>query len=308
MRHPLLQPLKKNPHSEPIEPMYGKHYSSLYDGSMIGAGAVVFAVWGYVIACQQPDRSVGSQVDLNPKLLAFIIGEPEEEVIKAIEYLCSPDEKSRTKEQEGRRLIRIGEFSYQVVNGQKYTNIRNEAERRVQNRESQQRFREKIRQLTDKEDQLSFVPESEHGEGESDDPNVGKRRPKNKEECVAYILSLSLEERDAEWFWDKNIGCGWKNAGRPIMDWKATCRAWSKAKYFPSQKETFAPGKSAPAKSAIPLWKARELLNEQIETHPANPSWKGYIRENVTEAQREHLAHLRRKLAEVKQQEAGQIA
>ena len=272
---------------------------------MIGAGAVVFAVWGYVIACQQPDRSVGSQVDLNPKLLAFIIGEPEEQVIKAIEYLCSPDEKSRTKEQDGRRLIRIGEFSYQVVNGKKYTDIRNEAERRVQNRESQQRFRDKIRQLTDESDQLPLG-----GDGAGDlptDPDVGKRRPSSKEECISYILSLSLTTEDGEWFWDKNIGCGWKNAGRPILDWKATCRAWNKAKYFPSQKVQYAPAKTAPAKSAIPLWKARELIIEQIETHPANPSWKGYIRENVTDAQREYLSHLRKKLAEVKAQEAGQI-
>ena len=32
--------------------MYGKHFASMYEGSLYGSGAVVFAVWGYVIACQ----------------------------------------------------------------------------------------------------------------------------------------------------------------------------------------------------------------------------------------------------------------
>ena len=30
--------------------MYGKHFASMYEGSLYGSGAVVFAVWGYVIA------------------------------------------------------------------------------------------------------------------------------------------------------------------------------------------------------------------------------------------------------------------
>lgn len=123
--------------------MFGKHFGSMYEGSMIGAGAVVFAVMGYVIAKQVPDRKVGSQVALNPKLLAAILGEKEVEIEKAIEFLCAPDPNSRTKENGGRRLVRIGQFDYQVVNGAKYRAIRNEEVRREKNRESQARFRER---------------------------------------------------------------------------------------------------------------------------------------------------------------------
>lgn len=121
--------------------MYGKHFASLYEGSMIGAGAVVFAVWGYVIANQQPDRTVGSQVDLNPKLLAFIIGEPQDQIDSAIKYLCSPDPKSKSKDKDGKRLIKLGEYSYQVVNGAKYRAVRDEETRREQNRQAKRRER-----------------------------------------------------------------------------------------------------------------------------------------------------------------------
>lgn len=121
--------------------MYGKHFASLYEGSMIGAGAHVFAVWGYVIANQEPDREMGSQVRLNPKLLAAIIGESEKDMDKAIHYLCRPDPQSTTKIKDGRRLVKIGEFDYQVVNGAKYRAIRDQETRREQNRQAQRKHR-----------------------------------------------------------------------------------------------------------------------------------------------------------------------
>lgn len=110
---------------------------------MVGAGATVFALMSYVIARQVPDRTVGSQVELNPRLLAFILGEPEVEIVKAIEYLCAPDPESRSKAEGGRRLVKLGPYSYQVVNGAKYRAIRDAEARREQNREAQRRFREK---------------------------------------------------------------------------------------------------------------------------------------------------------------------
>lgn len=123
--------------------MYGKHFASMYEGSLVGAGAVPFAVMGYVIANAKPDRAVGTQVELNPKLLGYILGEPEERVIEAIELLCAPDPNSRSSEEEGRRLVRLGSFSYRVVNGAKYRAIRDEEDRRRQNREAQARYRAK---------------------------------------------------------------------------------------------------------------------------------------------------------------------
>lgn len=121
--------------------MWGKHYASTYDGSMVGSGAAVFAVWGYVISKMQPDAEVGAQVELNPKLLAFVIGEPEPVISRAIERLCAPDKNSRTPERDGRRLVRLGQFAYQVVNGEKYLGLKNLDEKRAGDRERKQRQR-----------------------------------------------------------------------------------------------------------------------------------------------------------------------
>jgi hypothetical protein len=128
--------------------MYGKHFASMYEGSMVGSGPLVFALMGYVIAKQEPDSEVGSQVDLNPVLLAVIFGVKEREVEEAIGFLCAPDPKSKSKEEEGRRLVRLGQFAYRVVNGAKYRAVRDQQARREQNRKSQTKFRQKLKVLT----------------------------------------------------------------------------------------------------------------------------------------------------------------
>lgn len=123
--------------------MYGKLYRSLYTGSMIGAGAVVFALMPYVIANAVPDKAVGGYVELNPILLATIFGVSAKEVEDGIEFLCSPDPKTSTPGEDGRRLIRLGPFAYRVVNYAKYKALRDEEDRREQNRLAQERWRAK---------------------------------------------------------------------------------------------------------------------------------------------------------------------
>lgn len=123
--------------------VYGKIFETMFEGSMVGAKPTVWAVMAYVIAKQRPDRTVGSQVRLNPRLLAVTFGTTEKDVNEAIEYLCKPDPESTSKEEGGRRLVRLGEFEYRVVNGAKYRAVRDEEERRAQNREAQRRYRTK---------------------------------------------------------------------------------------------------------------------------------------------------------------------
>jgi hypothetical protein len=123
--------------------MYGKHFSTMYTGSMVGAGFGAYALMGYVISNQQPDKVVGFQVELNPMLLATIFGEERGTIERAIEYLCAPDPNSRTLAEGGRRLVRVGQFAYRVVNGVVYNKIRNHEQRREQNRVAQQKFRER---------------------------------------------------------------------------------------------------------------------------------------------------------------------
>ena len=66
--------------------MYGKFFKSAFSGSLMASGPEVFSVWAYVIA-----HTVESRVELNPRLLAAVIGSTPDRMEKAIETLCSPD-------------------------------------------------------------------------------------------------------------------------------------------------------------------------------------------------------------------------
>jgi hypothetical protein len=164
--------------------MFGKHFESMYEGSMVGAGAMVFAVMGYIIAKWKPDKEVGGQVRLNPALLGPILGETPEGVQKAIDYLCSPDPKTSTPGEEGRRLVRIGQYDYRVVNAAKYHAMRNEEQRREQNRAAQERFR-------DKEKILSTLTPQQRDEFEKAFKEGYKRRKKNGEPFKADLQAIA---------------------------------------------------------------------------------------------------------------------
>jgi hypothetical protein len=124
--------------------MYGKHFASMYTGSMYGKPPAVFAVWGYVISHFRPSRKDGQcYVELNPLMLAGIFGTTPAEILSALDVLESPDPASRSREEDGRRLIllneerTLGPLHYRIVNGPKYRAIRDEDDRREYLKEAQ---------------------------------------------------------------------------------------------------------------------------------------------------------------------------
>ena len=164
--------------------MYGKHFASMYEGSMMGAGPVVFAVWGYVIS-----KTVSGEVELNPRLISVLIGCTPEEVEEAIEYLCRPDAESRNSDQEGRRLVKNGAFSYDVVSHAIYNRMRNTDDRREYNRKKQAEYRAAKKKSVQS---VQSVPRSAHTDTDTDTEEKKKepRSPKGKVGQCEEILDV----------------------------------------------------------------------------------------------------------------------
>src|SRR5256885_10733002 len=121
--------------------MYGKSYESKYEGSMVGAGIAVFAVWDYMLT-----KAREGYVEVNPKLLAFTLGGPQQDpkvIEDALEFLQRPDPDSRSKKEDGRRIVKEGEFQYRLGNWAEYNRIRTEADRREYNRVKQAEHRDR---------------------------------------------------------------------------------------------------------------------------------------------------------------------
>ena len=120
--------------------IYGKSFSRMYQGSMVGAGSHIYAVWGYCISCADPEDHT---VDLNPVLLSAIIGDTVERMEEAVSYLCSPDPNSHCQEENGARLVHQTGFSYFLVTHEAYRDMKNNEELRAYHRENKRKQRAK---------------------------------------------------------------------------------------------------------------------------------------------------------------------
>ena len=176
---------------------------------MVGAGAVVFAVMGYTISKQQPPDF---NVELNAKLLSAILGEPEQDVQSAIEYLCAPDPGSRTDKHDGKRLIKVGAFTYHVVNGEMYHSIRSYEERKAYNRAAQAKYREKKK--------VEGV--------ELPDPVEPKKRFQKPtiEQCLLAAEKIGLSDSECHKFFNFYESKGWKVGKNQMASWSHAMAGW----------------------------------------------------------------------------------
>lgn len=90
-----------------------------------------------------------------------------------------------------------------------------------------------------------------HGHSQEEGSSEGKPKARGTVEQIhEFFSSEHLPRADAEWFFNKCVGNGWMNNGKPIKDWKATVRAWRAAHYLPSQKNG-SNGNSTPIKGRV---------------------------------------------------------
>jgi hypothetical protein len=85
---------------------------------------------------------------------------------------------------------------------------------------------------------------------------------KSEEEVVAFCLANGISGPDGVWFWRKCKGCGWKNAGRPMRDWKMTLLGWhAKGNIFPSQTQALLRNNGKPPEASL----QQKIMNEKIQ-------------------------------------------
>lgn len=118
---------------------YGKFFASAFTGSMAGAGANVFAVWGYCLA-----NGSGGQVDLNPLVVSTLIGCTRDEAVAAIAFLCAEDCQSRSKAHGGRRLTHLTGVVYEIVNYSSYNRLATQESVREYHREMKRAQRDLV--------------------------------------------------------------------------------------------------------------------------------------------------------------------
>jgi hypothetical protein len=129
-------------HEQTSKP-FGKLFAHTWTGSMAWQPPVVYAVWSYAIANAKPPHG---HVEINVQTISrAFIKDSVENIQSAVDYLCSPDPDSRNKTEDGRRMIHLGAFDYQIVNWAYYRNARFLDEKHANDAERQRKHRNKLK-------------------------------------------------------------------------------------------------------------------------------------------------------------------
>lgn len=121
--------------------MYVKLFASLYQGTLRGKSDEILVFTNLLAHADKHGI-----VDKHWRAISEETGLSKEQVQAAIKNLEAPDIESRSPEMNGARITRLDEhraWGWMVVNYEKYRAIRNEDDRREQNRIAQERWRNK---------------------------------------------------------------------------------------------------------------------------------------------------------------------
>jgi hypothetical protein len=146
--------------------VYAKLFTSIYQGTLRGNSHGLLVFTNLLAHCDK-----NGVADIHPRAIAEEVGLTVEQVRTALDDLEAPDMESRSPEEEGRRIKRMDEhraWGWFVVNYAKYRAIRDEDDRREQNRLAQERWRErnKAKSADASQDKPPSEPVS-HGKPES---------------------------------------------------------------------------------------------------------------------------------------------
>jgi len=127
--------------------MYGKIFETIFDSSIMEEDIETRYVWHCMIVLADVDGNV----DMTEEALARRINVTVSTVSTAVHRLTQPDPRSRSADEDGRRLILLDErrsWGWHLVNRERYRDIRSPLDRRDYFREQKRRKRAEIKMST----------------------------------------------------------------------------------------------------------------------------------------------------------------
>lgn len=176
--------------------MYAKVFTSMWDGSLYGkleASAVLMAC---VTLC-----NAQGVLDMTPEAISGRTGWPVEFVRKGIHELEQPDPRSRTPDDEGRRLAKLDDhrdWGWLIVNYEKYRSLADLDVIKLQTRERVRKHREKCN-----------APKRSVTVGNAQKRQAEAEAEEGKKEAQAPIEGLNLES------WNRWVAYR-RESGKPI--------------------------------------------------------------------------------------------
>jgi len=121
--------------------MYGKLFSSMYDGTLVTDWRALITFQQMIILCD-----ADGVIDVTPDALSRRTGIPIDHIKAGIDVLEKPDSQSRTPKENGVRIKRLDDhrdWGWIIVNHEIYKNLQDSDTKRTKTRERQRRYRER---------------------------------------------------------------------------------------------------------------------------------------------------------------------
>lgn len=170
-------------------------------------------------------------VDMTHDAISRRTNVPLDQVEKYIADLQQPDPLSRSKLEQGKRIIPIDTergWGWQIVNYNHYRKIRDEETRRMYFRNAKRKQRAKKKTVKDNPVDIGGLAQSIPSPSSSKSASAC-----NQKEVEDFCESLGLPRSDGE-----AMFLHWQEKGpAKVKDWKMTIRKWKSFGYLPSQKQ-----------------------------------------------------------------------
>jgi len=230
--------------------------------SIMGEDDSVFRAWIILLAtCKEDGISRISEV-----FLCSIMKKDLNEIQRCLKVLESPDSNSRSKNDDGKRIIRI-DGGFKIINYQRYR----ENTPTDYLREKQRKYRYKKDGIDTVEIPSASLLVSSSKEEEVQEKGKKKFYKPTIEEITEYCKSRS-NSVDTQRFFDYYESKGWMVGKSPMKNWQAAVRTWEKNNFNSSPKP------KKPQFSGIPddYYKKTQkvLLPDGSDFHPENNKWE----------------------------------
>ena len=231
--------------------MYAKIFQQIYDSSVCEDWQVMITFQQLLILSNQD-----GVVDMTPEAISRRTNIPLEIISHGIEKLEQPDNRSRCRDMDGRRIARLDErrdWGWFIVNYQHYREMAKAEEKREADRiriaDKREQCRKESHDVAECREQSQDVENSRRSEAEGyveeevKDKSIVTARVTAREQkhskangrfakpSLVEVQAYCFERRnnvEAQRFIDHYEANGWKVGRVAMKDWKAAVRTWEK--------------------------------------------------------------------------------
>ncbi len=255
-------------------PNYTKLFNSIITSTIWTEDDKTRIMWITMLAMSDKHGEVHASIPGLARLSGMSVDEAE----KAINKLLSPDEYSRTPDNEGRRIVAIN-GGWELLNHGKYRLMASKEDEKAANADRVRRYRARNGDVTAcngnvmgqhyGNDHVTVGRDIAEAKAEADTNTESRKKNKRGaapplsrgtlDELRSYAVDIGLTSLDGESMfhhWESN---GWRNGSNAVKNWKSGIQKWKQNGWLPSQKTTTTNGSTTRKPSLSDLMGGRTL-------------------------------------------------